>query len=142
MKKKKSPRRLVGDSIRPRMKKNANGPGSKQRIAGVRHVRNGNSSRNNSQAPYPPASELAREQAIQRYMELYDFAPTGYVSFDRSGRIAEINLAAARLFGLRRESLIGMPFAVLVWREDTPIFLHHLLRCRSREDRVETELRL
>ena len=108
----------------------------------MRNVRNGNGSRNNSQAPYPPARQLAREQAIQRYMELYDFAPTGYVSFDRSGRIAEINLAAARLFGLRRESLIGMPFAVLVWREDTPIFLHHLLRCRSREDCVETELRL
>src|SRR5262249_10423377 len=142
MKKKKSPRRLVGDSTRRRMKKNANGPGSKQRVASMRHVRNGNGSRNNSQASYLPPRELAREQAIRRYAELYDFAPTGYVSFDRSGRIAEINLAAAHLFGLHRERLIGMPFAVLVWREDTSIFLHHLLRCRSQEHRVETELRL
>jgi PAS domain S-box-containing protein len=124
------------------MENNANRPGSKKRIANTRHVRNGNGSRNNSQPASLSARELAREQAIQRYVELYDFAPTGYVSFDRSGRIAEINLAAARLFGLHRESLIGMPFAVLVWREDTPIFLHHLLRCRSKENRVDTELRL
>jgi len=124
------------------MKRNANAPDSKKRIANIRHAPNGNGSHHDGQAAYPSARSLAREQAIQRYVELYDFAPTGYVSFDRAGRIAEINLAAARLFGFHRESLIGMPFAVLVWREDTPIFLHHLLRCRSQEHRVETELRL
>src|SRR5215469_9196772 len=110
MKKKKSPKGLLGDSIRRRMKKN-NGPGAKKRITNTRQARNGNGSGNNSQLAYPLTHELAREEAIQRYVELYDFAPTGYVSFDRSGRIAEINLAAARLFGLHRERLIGLPFA-------------------------------
>jgi len=82
------------------------------------------------------------EHAAQRYADLYDFAPVGYVSFDRSGRIAEINLTATELFGLPRERMIGMPFAVLVWREDAPAFLNHLLRCRNSDTRVETELRL
>jgi PAS domain S-box-containing protein len=148
MKKMKSLRRLVGDSIRPRMKRNGKKSSGKGRIQMSRREPNRNGWRKSSQrqptkdVPVLGVRNLAREQAIQRYTELYDFAPTGYVSFDRSGRIAEINLAAARLFGLHRERLIGMPFAVLVWREDTSIFLHHLLRCRSQEERVETELRL
>jgi PAS domain S-box-containing protein len=124
------------------MKKNAKRRGSEERVAHGHDAHNGNGSLGNPLRLYPSARELAREEAIQRYTELYDFAPTGYVSFDRSGRISEINLAAARLFGMHRERLIGMPFAVLVWREDTPLFLHHLLRCRSQENRVETELRL
>jgi PAS domain S-box-containing protein len=85
---------------------------------------------------------VEQEYVSARFRELYDFAPTGYVSFDRSGRIAEVNLTAAQLFGIPRDHLIGMPFAVFVRREDTPLFLHHLLRCRSSDTRVETELRL
>ena len=124
------------------MKKNAKRAGSKNRVRNGRYAGNGNGAARHSEPSTPIARELAREQLIQRYAELYDFAPTGYVSFDRSGRIAEINLAAARLFGMHRERLTGMPFAVLVCREDVPLFLHHLLRCRSQEHRVETELRL
>src|SRR5215471_3154162 len=148
MKKMKSLRRLVSDSIRPRMRTNGKKFSAKAGIQTSPREPNRNGWRKSSQrqqrkeVPVFDVRNLAREQAIQRYAELYDFPPTGYVSFDRSGRIAEINLAAARLFGLHRERLIGMPFAVLVWREDTSIFLHHLLRCRSQEDRVETELRL
>src|SRR5262249_8837454 len=49
---------------------------------------------------------------------------------------------AAQLFGIPRERLIGMPFMVFVAREDTALFLHHLLRCRCSDTRVESELRL
>jgi len=82
------------------------------------------------------------EYVTRRYADLYEFAPTGYVSFRRSGQIAEINLVAEALIGLPRERLIGMPFAVFVHREDTTLFLHHLLRCRSSDGRVETDLRM
>jgi PAS domain S-box-containing protein len=82
------------------------------------------------------------DHVTQRYADLYDFAPTGYVSFDRSGRIEEINLTAAQLFGMPRQRLIGMPFMVFVASQDSALFLHHLLRCRCSETRVETEMRL
>ena len=87
-----------------------------------------------------PRTEL--EAAIQRYVDLFDFAPIGYVSFDRVGRVEEINVAAARLLGGSRTRLIGEPFALHVSKEDSPLFLNHLLRCRLSERRVETELRL
>src|SRR6266403_4608919 len=40
-----------------------------------------------------PKTEL--EAAIQRFVDLYDFAPIAYVSFDRAGRIEEANLRAS-----------------------------------------------
>jgi PAS domain S-box-containing protein len=87
-----------------------------------------------------PKTEL--EAAIQRYVDLFEFAPIAYVSFDRVGRIEEINLAAAQLLGRSRARLIGDPFALLVTRDDGLLFLNHLLHCRSSDRRVETELHL
>jgi PAS domain S-box-containing protein len=87
-----------------------------------------------------PKTEL--EAAIQRYVDLFEFAPIPYVSFDRVGRIEEINLAAVQLLGGSRARLIGEPFALHVTKNDGLLFLNHLLRCRSSDRRVETELHL
>src|SRR5205807_6494161 len=85
-----------------------------------------------------PKTEL--EVAIQRYVDLYDFAPIAYVSFDRAGRIEEANLAATELLGEPRDLLIGRPFAFYV--ADLDSFLRHLLYCRTSEQKVSTELQL
>ena len=82
------------------------------------------------------------ESAIQRYAELYDFAPVAYVTFDRIGRIEEANLTTARLLGRERDSLIGAPFARHIHKSDVDAFLHHLLRCRSAKKETATELRV
>jgi two-component system sensor kinase FixL len=87
-----------------------------------------------------PKTEL--EQAIQRYVDLFDFAPIGYVTFDRTGRIEEINFLAVGLLGRSRKQLSGMTFAVCVAPEDTQRFLHHLFECRSSDGPVVTELNL
>src|SRR5881396_3667229 len=85
-----------------------------------------------------PKTEL--EAATQRFVDLYDFAPIAYVSFDRAGRIEEANLAATELLGVPRDLLIGRPFAFYV--ADLDVFLHHLLYCRTSQQQVETELEL
>src|SRR5437764_6856091 len=85
-----------------------------------------------------PKTEL--EAAIQRFVDLYDFAPIGYVSFDRAGRIEEANLAATELLGEPRDLLIGRPFAFYVGDLDS--FMQHLLYCRTSQQQVETELQL
>ena len=106
---------------------------------GTRSNHNGQKVAGTAAVKYPK-TEL--EAAIQRYVDLFDFAPIAYVSFDRMGRIEEINLAAARLIKTTRKRLIGSSFAVHVMKEDTGLFLDHLLRCRSSKTRVETELHL
>jgi len=87
-----------------------------------------------------PKTEL--EAAIQRYVDLFDFAPIGYVTFDRVGRIEEINVTATRLVGRPRKHLIGAPFVVCVAKTDAQVFLRHLLECRFSKGPVETEVHL
>ena len=66
----------------------------------------------------------------------------GYVTFDRVGRVEEINFAASRLLGRSRRHLLGTTFAVCVAKGDLQLFLNHLQECRSSEGVVTTELRL
>ena len=86
----------------------------------------------------PPKTEL--ESAIHRYVDLYDFAPIAYVSFDRVGRIEEANLVASELLCEPRDLLIGRPFAFYV--ADLDSLLKHLLLCRTSQQEVRTELLL
>ncbi len=46
------------------------------------------------------------ETALERYTELYDFAPVGYFTIDRAGRIHEANLTGASMLGLPRAELL------------------------------------
>ena len=87
-------------------------------------------------------SENELDPAIQRYVDLYEFAPIAYVAFDRSGRVQDLNLAAVNLLDRNREQLMGSTFSLCVVPADLDLFLRHLARCRADESRVETNLRL
>lgn len=54
------------------------------------------------------------EAALASYTELYDFAPVPYFTLDRAGKIAELNLAGARLLGIERARVIDKRFGVFV----------------------------
>jgi len=128
--------------IRADMKKMKGRTRGLEKFSGNRTVGKNGAIRQSASAPVFKHPKTELEAAIQRYVDLFDFAPIGYVSFDRVGRIEEINVAAARLLGDSRDRLIGKPFAPYVIEEDSALFLNHLLRCRSSESRVETELHL
>ena len=51
------------------------------------------------------------EAALQRYTDLYDFAPVGYFSLDQSGLIQEVNLTGAAMLGVERSRLIRLRLA-------------------------------
>jgi signal transduction histidine kinase len=54
------------------------------------------------------------EQARDRYADLYDFAPIGYLSLNRGGSITDVNLAGAALLGQRRLLLSKLPLFAAV----------------------------
>ncbi len=142
----RKPRTSAGEAarevIRADMKKIKGRTRGLEKFSGNGTVRKNGAIRQSASAPVFKHPKTELEAAIQRYVDLFDFAPIGYVSFDRVGRIEEINLAAARLLGDSHDRLIGRPFAPYVIEEDSALFLNHLLRCRSSESRVETELHL
>jgi PAS domain S-box-containing protein len=77
--------------------------------------------------------ELRRAQEAitktgNRYADLYDFAPVGYVTLDQQGLIVEVNLTGARLLGAPRNSLLQKPFILLVAPFDRQPFQAYLRR--------------
>jgi PAS domain S-box-containing protein len=87
-------------------------------------------------------THLELESSRDRYADLFDFAPVGYINFFRGGRIAEINLTAATMLGRRRATMVHGPFVPYVAREDMRKFLDHLDRCKAATQPLSTELRL
>jgi formate hydrogenlyase transcriptional activator len=66
------------------------------------------------------------EMALVKYADLYDFAPIGYITFDSSGLIWEVNLAGAKLMGIERSSLLKRPFMSFIANAaDKEIFSKH-----------------
>ncbi len=54
------------------------------------------------------------EESRDNYLELYDFAPVGYLTLTHKGFIAQINLTATLLLGTHRNKLLNHRFAALV----------------------------
>jgi len=124
------------------MKKMKAAPGASREFSGNGEVRKPGATKRLASAPVFKHPKTELEAAIQRYVDLFDFAPIAYITFNRVGRVEEINLAAAQLLGRSRDRLIGKLFAPHVMKEDSALFLNHLLRCRSSNSRVETEMHL
>lgn len=68
------------------------------------------------------ASRQAVESERQRYQELFDFAPGGYLVTNSEGIIQEANRAAATLLGVRPDLLVGKPLIVFVPVEERRSF--------------------
>src|SRR5262245_53859611 len=56
-------------------------------------------------------------EAHDRFFDLYDFAPIGYLTLDKNGKILEANLTAATMLGVERPALLGTNFAKSVRRD-------------------------
>jgi PAS domain S-box-containing protein len=62
------------------------------------------------------------ESALEKYTDLYDFAPVGYFTLDHSSAITAVNLRGASLVGIARSRLLGQRFDVLLAHEYRHVF--------------------
>jgi PAS domain S-box-containing protein len=65
------------------------------------------------------------EESRSKYADLYDFAPVGYLTFDKMGLITGANLTACGLLGIERSLLVKKPFTLFVHPESQDIFYFH-----------------
>lgn len=59
-------------------------------------------------------TQMQLAEARDRYLDLYDFAPVGYLTLDGRGLVIEANLSAAILLNQRRDQLVGRYFSAFV----------------------------
>ncbi|OQX16129.1 MAG: hypothetical protein BWK76_12020 [Desulfobulbaceae bacterium A2] len=72
-------------------------------------------------------AQVALEESRDRYLDLYEFAPVGYLSLDRAGLIVAGNLTLAGLLGVERARLQGKHFRHFVVAGERERWERHLL---------------
>jgi chemotaxis family two-component system sensor kinase Cph1 len=87
-------------------------------------------------------AQIKLEELKDRYLDLYDFAPVGYVTLSDRGIILEANLTAVRLLGIERELLIKRPFSRLICKADADTFHLHVNRVFESGDEQTCEVKL
>ena len=82
---------------------------------------------------------LAKEQselAAEKYTELYDFAPSGYFTLSKEGKIIDLNLTGSTMLGKERLKLRNGQFGFFV-SDDTKniftLFLEKIFKSKARE---------
>lgn len=66
------------------------------------------------------------ESALEKYTDLYDFAPVAYFTLDHGGNIRAANLTAASLIRIERTLLLGARFSLFVVNEHRQLFSEFL----------------
>ncbi len=85
-------------------------------------------------------AQLQLEESRDRYADLYDFSPVGYVTFDARGLVREMNLTGASMLGIDRNGAIGLPLVNFIAGADRPKFYTHLRECKHATKQIFVEL--
>jgi len=67
-------------------------------------------------------AKASAELAVDKYTELYDFAPSGYFTLSPMGEIIELNLQTSQMLGKERAYLINRQFSLFISDKSKPIF--------------------
>jgi PAS domain S-box-containing protein len=82
------------------------------------------------------SNEMKENLSNEKYIELYNSAPTGYLSISDSGDILELNYSAAKMLGLDYSHLTNICFNHFISNETRPLFqqfLDKVFQTKSKE---------
>ena len=82
------------------------------------------------------------DAGLEKYSDLYEFAPVGFLTLDREGTIREANLTSASLLGIERSRLVKRRFGLCVSPADLPAFNAFLTRVFESKARQFCEVAL
>ena len=82
------------------------------------------------------------EIAVEKYTDLYDLAPSGYLTITREGQIVELNLSASRMLGKERRRLLQNMLGAYVTDDKRQIFYHFLNGIFDNQTELTCELTL
>ncbi|MEI6435671.1 MAG: ATP-binding protein [Bacteroidota bacterium] len=80
--------------------------------------------------------------ATEKYTELYDFAPSGYFTLSKEGKILWLNICASQMLGKERAHLISRPFGFFVSNNAKSTFNLFLANLFDSKVKAECEITL
>jgi len=80
--------------------------------------------------------------AKDRYLDLYDYTPLGYLSVSETWLIVEANLTSAAMLGVARGELIKSPFNQLIFKDDQEILYRFRNEVAETDRLKDVELRI
>lgn len=75
--------------------------------------------------------QTALEETRDRFIELYDFAPTAYITVNEHGVMQQVNLTAASWLGKSKQALERMPLIGFLHYGDRDRWMAYLRSCRD-----------
>ena len=87
-------------------------------------------------------AQSALEESHARYLDLYEFAPVGYLTLGAEGMVEGVNLTGATLLGLERKKLLRRSFTSLINAEDEGRWSRHFLEVKQGDEPAKMELPL
>ncbi|MBE0481688.1 MAG: PAS domain S-box protein, partial [Dehalococcoidia bacterium] len=88
------------------------------------------------------SSRQAAQDSRDKYLDLYDNAPVGYLTLKRDGSILDANQTAARMLGLEKEALIRSPLTRFIGPDSQDEFHSHMNRVCPTSGHEKSEIRM
>jgi PAS domain S-box-containing protein len=80
------------------------------------------------------------ENVLERYTDLYEFAPVGYLTVDCDGMILQSNLTASALLGIDRSQLLNRRLGQFISAETRPVFNAFLKKICSSDQKESCDV--
>ena len=88
---------------------------------------------------------LARERSekiAQMYTSLYDFAPIGFFTLSKEGKILTLNLSSSKMLGKPRSLLKNIPLTRFISEKEIPVFNQFLEKAFSSKSKESLDVKL
>ena len=80
-------------------------------------------------------SKIALEESRDKYLNLYEFAPVGYLTLTEKGIITNANLTGATLLGVERSTLIRAPVSKFITEKDSDTWHQYFVNVRQQGEK-------
>jgi PAS domain S-box-containing protein len=87
-------------------------------------------------------ANIRAETEAEKYLNLYDFAPSGYLTLSKKDEILELNFSGATLLGKERSRLLNKRFAFFIADESKPTYLLFLKEIFESKTKQTCEIKL
>jgi PAS domain S-box-containing protein len=87
-------------------------------------------------------ARTSAEEARDRYLDLYDFAPVGYLALDEHSRVVEANLTGCRLLHTTRSAIKNRLFTKFIAEDETDRFYLHRKKALENDSKQTFELKM